>query len=45
MQRTLNRPRRGVIMLMFGAMMLFVLLPVVGLAIDMGVSYAAKARV
>ena len=44
MKRKLDRRRKGVVMLMFGAVMLFVLCPAVGLAIDVGVAYAAKAR-
>ena len=44
MKRGANRRRQGIVMLMFGALMLFVLLPAVGLAVDMGVAYAAKAR-
>ena len=43
-RRTQSRRRKGVIMLMFTLMMLFVLLPAVGLAIDAGVMFAIKGK-
>ena len=39
-----RRPRQGVIMILFTMMMLFVVLPAVGLAIDSGVMFVVKGR-
>jgi len=44
MKRISTRNRKGVVMLMFGTLLIFVLAPCVGLAVDLGVAYAAKAR-
>ena len=39
-----QRKRKGIVILMFGVLTLFVLAPLVGLVFDVGVAYAAKAR-
>lgn len=39
-----KRARRGVVMILFTMMMLFVILPVVGLAVDVGVLLAIKGK-
>jgi Flp pilus assembly protein TadG len=46
LKRRLNRrQRQGIVVLMFGVMIVFVLMPVVGLAVDLGIAYTVKARV
>ena len=39
-----KRRRKGVVMVLFTMMMLFVILPAVGLAVDAGVMFAIKAK-
>jgi Flp pilus assembly protein TadG len=43
-RRIEKRKRKGVVMIMFTMMMLFIILPAVGLAVDAGVMFAIKAK-
>jgi Flp pilus assembly protein TadG len=43
-RRLEKRKRKGVVMLLFTMMMLFIILPAVGLAVDAGVMFAIKAK-
>jgi hypothetical protein len=39
-----HKRQKGIIMLMFGALLVFIVIPIVGLAIDVGILYAIKAK-
>lgn len=43
-KRGAQKRKRGVVMLMFASLLIFIVIPIVGLAIDVGILYAIKAK-